>query len=127
MHDLVSITPFDLIGSDERGITAKFKLPRTQADFLFLTRKAQSVSGNTYHEGNNSGTNPKLFILASGTIKLTYRKVGTTSILEEVIAQPSLIQICPYVIHKIEVINDSILIECNSIEDIQKDRIKECV
>ena len=124
-RELVKIKKFDIVGTDERGLTAEFSLPRKQAEFVFITRKGKSVSGNTYHEGKNTATNPKMFILLEGDITLSYRKIGTTDKYSELIQAPAVIEICPYVTHKVEALCDFILLECNSIKDIQNDRIKE--
>ena len=128
MHNnLVKITPFDCIGEDQRGVTKKYSLPRNQSDFIYLTRKAGSISGNTYHLGKNSGTNPKVFVLLSGVIKFSYRKVGTDYVNIDTVESPALIEVLPMVTHKVEAISDIQILECNSIEDIQNDRVKEDV
>lgn len=127
MNDLILITKFDQIGNDERGCTASFKLPREQSEFVFLTRKANTVSGNTYHQGTCAGTNPKTFILLSGVVKISYRKVGEDTVFENIIDEPATVLVFPKVVHKIEVIEDAIFIECNSIADLQFDRVKELV
>ncbi|AHE67132.1 hypothetical protein [Legionella oakridgensis] len=123
--ELVRIKKFDVVGHDERGLTAEFSLPRKQAEFVFLTRKEKSVSGNTYHEGKNTATNPKVFVLLSGDITFSYRKIGTTEKYSEFIQAPAVIEVSPHVTHKVEALCDFILLECNSIKDIQNDRIRE--
>lgn len=127
MNDLISIINFNVLGSDDRGYTSEFQLPRAQSDFLFLMRNANSLSGNTYHEGKNPGTNPKIFLMLSGKIKISYRKVGFETVYEALVDQPSMIIVKPQVTHKVQVIENAFLIECNSITDIQSDRIKELV
>jgi hypothetical protein len=122
---LVQIRKFDVIGEDDRGLTAEFSLARKQSEFVFITRKGQSTSGNTYHEGKNIATSPKTFILLSGNITLSYRKIGTTDKYSELINAPAIIEICPYVTHKVDAHSDFILLECNSIQDIKYDRIRE--
>ena len=124
-RELVRIKKFDVVGTDERGLTAEFSLSRKQAEFVFITRKGKSVSGNTYHEGKNVATNPKMFILLSGDITLSYRKIGTAEKYSELIQAPAVIEISPYVTHKVEALCDFILLECNSIKDIQNDRIRD--
>lgn len=121
----VKIKKFDVIGEDERGLTAEFSIPRKQDEFIFITRKRNSTSGNTYHEGKSTATNPKIFILLLGDITLSYRKIGTINKYSELIQSPAVIEISPYVTHKIEAQNDFLLLECNSIKDIHNDRIKE--
>jgi hypothetical protein len=90
----------------------------------FLTRKAKTLSGNTYHQWTCAGTNPKTFILLSGVVKI---KVGEDTVFENIIDEPATILVFPKVVHKIEVIEDAIFIECNSIADPQFDRVKELV
>jgi hypothetical protein len=124
---LVKNTPFHLIGQDERGMTADFQLSRQQQDFIFLTRKAGSESGNTYHEGKNSGTTPKTFILLSGKILFSYRKVNTETVYQEEINAPAKIEVQPLVVHKVEALTEISMLECNSIADIQGDRVKQAV
>jgi hypothetical protein len=123
----VKIRHFDHIAEDERGITAAFKLIRQQAEFMFFTRKAGTLSGDTYHAGKNSGTNPKIFILVSGKISLSYRKVNTTNKFNVEVIAPALIEVAPYVVHNIIALADSIFLECNSIADLKSDKIKEIV
>jgi hypothetical protein len=123
--ELIRIKKFDVVGEDERGITAEFSLPRRQDEFILITRKAHSISGNAYHEGKNTTTNPKIFILLSGEITFSYRKIGATEKYSELVQAPAIIEISPYITHKIEAHSDFILLECNSIKDIQHDRIRE--
>jgi len=67
-------------------------------------RKAGSLSGNTYHTGKNLGTNPKLFLLVSGEIKLLYRTIGSNIVLSKLIDKPCIIEILPMTTHKVEAI-----------------------
>ena len=124
---LVNIKPFDILGNDLKGMTATFSLSRKQQDFIFLLRKAGSISGNTYHEGKNEGTNPKTFILAQGEIELNYRDIKQTNKNTVTVIAPSLIEISPNVTHSVVALTDIVIFECNSISDIQQDRIKEDV
>ena len=124
---LVKIKKFNLVGEDERGMTSAFSLPRKQDEFIFITRKAGTISGNTYHEGKNAATNPKVFLLLSGEIIFSYRKIGENETSVNTILAPAMIEIHPYFTHQVEVIKDVVMIECNSIADIQNDRIKEQV
>ncbi len=127
MNNLVKIKKFNVIGQDDRGMTANFNIPRQQNEFLFLTRKSESLSGNIYHEGKNVRTNPKTFVLLKGSIKLSYRKIGDKTVNTVMINNPAVIEIFPMVTHKVEAISDIIILECNSINDIQSDRKKEKV
>ena len=125
MTEMVKIRKFNVIGEDARGITAEFFLSRRQRDFVCINRKKGSISGNTYHEGKSPATRPKMFILLSGSIALSYREIGTNKKFSEEINTPAIIEILPRVTHKVEALTDFILLECNSIKDIQDDRIKE--
>ena len=122
---MVRIRKFNVVGEDARGLTAEFFLSRKQSDFVCINRKKGSVSGNTYHEGKSLATRPKMFILLSGSIMLSYRKIGTEQKFSEEINTPAIIEISPKVTHKVEAVTDFMLLECNSIKDIQGDRIKE--
>ena len=122
---LVQIRSFNVIGKDTRGLTAEFFLSRQQDKFVFVSRKEGSLSGNTYHEGKNPATKPKIFILLTGKIILSYRKIGTDQKYSQEIEAPTIIEISPQVTHKVEALNDFVLLECNSLKDIQNDRIKE--
>ncbi len=125
MDEIVQIRKFNAIGEDERGLTAEFSLPRKQNEFVYVSRKAGSLSGNTYHEGKSPATQPKMFILLTGKIVLSYRKIGTDKKYNKEIDAPAVIEISPHVTHKVEALNDFVLLECNSIKDIQNDRVRE--
>ena len=127
MRGIVRIFPFKEIGNDNRGVTSAFRLCRKQDDFIFITRKEGSISGNTYHEGVSLATNPKVFILLKGEIRLSYRKIGNNEVQETMVKEQSVIEIDPFVTHQIESITDIIILECNSIDDISNDRVKENV
>lgn len=124
---LIKTIPFAAIGQDQRGLTASFKLSRKQDDFIFITRKAGSISGNTYHKGVSAATNPKVFILLAGEIKFSYRKVGSQDICEQIIKSQNIIEVFPYIIHQVEALTDIIMLEANSITDIANDRQRENV
>lgn len=125
MEEIVQIRKFNVLGEDERGITAELFLSRKQSEFVYINRKMGSVSGNTYHEGKSQATKPKMFVLLSGSIVLSYRKIGTDKKFSEEIDAPAIIEVAPQVTHKVEALTDFILLECNSIRDIQDDRIRE--
>lgn len=126
-NNFITIAQFDEIGRDQRGVTAGFKLPRKQDDFIYITRNAGSLSGGTYHEGLNEGTNPKTFVLISGEIEFVYRVTTENERHSVNVQAPALIQVKPYVIHSVKAITDIIILECNSIADIQNDRFKEAL
>jgi hypothetical protein len=125
--NLVSIKSLNVFGKDARGITADFSLPRKQADFIFVQRNAGTVSGNAFHEGKNDGTNPKILFLVTGEIEFSYRESKKDVKYTEKVIGPSLIQVKPNVVHAVHALTDIIILDCNSLADIQQDRIKEDV
>lgn len=123
----VLVQEFDKIGEDERGGTYSFSLCRAQQDFILITRKVGTLSGNTYHEGNSIATSPKVFVLLKGCIEFSYRHINDDIKTVIQIDSPSLIEVKPRVTHSVRVIEDCIMLEANSIDDISGDRIKEIV
>ena len=126
-YNLVKIKQFTIIGEDERGLTAEFCLPRQQDNFIFITRKSGSLSGNTWHEGKTPATNPKIFILLTGNIKLSWRKIETAEKYQANVVAPATIEVSPGVTHNVEALSDCTIIECNSLGDILNDRHRENV
>lgn len=125
--EYVQIKKFKCIAEDPRGLTSEFSLPRLQEDFIYITRKKSSISGNSYHTGKNIATNPKTFILISGEINFSYRLVDTDNKYTEIISAPALIEVKPKVIHSVKALTDIVMLECNSLADIQQDVFKEAV
>jgi hypothetical protein len=125
--EYVRVKPFKHIGQDERGVTSEFSLSRQQQEFVYITRKKGTISGNSYHMGTNIATNPKTFILLSGEIELSYRYLNTNDEQNVRVSAPALIEIKPQTIHAIEAFTDIIILECNAIADIQQDVFKEMV
>jgi len=121
MTDHIQITPLHVVGEDQRGRTLDFSI-RESKDFILIERKAGALSGNSYHQGVSPRTNPKLFILLSGRIEFAYRHIEETTAHKRVIEQPSLIAVQPKVAHSVQALTDIIMLECNSIADIQNDR-----
>jgi hypothetical protein len=122
MTEKVRVEQFDILGEDERGKTARFSLPRQQADFIYLTRRAGSVSGNTYHLGKNPGTNPKVFVLLSGELAFSYRHIDEATHETITVSAPANIIVSPKVAHRVEAVTDIVILECNSIDNIRSDR-----
>ena len=126
MSEDIKITPLYLIGEDERGSTYTYSLINRK-DFVLISRKAGTVSGNTYHEGRASTINPKLFVLLSGQAEFSYRRVGENKHKTVLINKPSTIEVYPMVVHSVKAITDVVFLECNSIADIENDRYRELV
>lgn len=124
-QERVSFLTISEIGTDDRGETFGFHLCRSQQDFILLKRKAGSISGNSYHTGKNSATNPKVFVLLDGSIEFVYRYIHDEEKIVEFVSRPSIIEVQPYVVHSVHVVEDCIMLEANSLDDIIKDRIRE--
>jgi hypothetical protein len=117
----IKITKLNKLNKDERGNTFDFSIRETD-NFILCTRKKSSISGNTYHEGKSSKTNPKIFILISGSIDFSFRHIDSPKPQTVVIDYPSIIEVKPKITHSIKALTDIIMLECNSIADIQNDR-----
>ena len=122
----ISITPMNEIGRDNRGETFTYET-RSNSMHIFLSRKKGTISGNTYHTGKSANTSPKMFVLLSGEIILSYRHINSNFHNSVKVEKPSVITVEPYVTHSVEAVTEILMIECNSIEDIQGDRVIENV
>ncbi|OGT51104.1 MAG: hypothetical protein A3E84_04645 [Gammaproteobacteria bacterium RIFCSPHIGHO2_12_FULL_42_13] len=122
----ITVTPLHLVGQDDRGTTHDYSV-RENSDYILIMRKQGSISGNTYHKGKNKATNPKTFVLISGEVKLTFRHIDEKQYYTMCISEPSIIAVKPFVTHAMEAITNMIVLECNSIADIQDDRYRESV
>jgi hypothetical protein len=122
----IEVLPMNKIGQDDRGETYDYKT-RDNSDYIFIKRKEGSLSGNTYHEGKCVNTNPKIFVLLAGEVDLQYRHIKEKEHHIVSIKFPSVIKIKPYVTHAIKALTDILILECNSIKDIQEDRVREMV
>ncbi|CEK11469.1 hypothetical protein [Legionella hackeliae] len=125
--ELVEIREFKSIGDDERGVTQEFSIGKNQSEFLCITRKKDTISGNNYHLGIENSLSPKRFVLLTGCIELVYRQVDSHQKHSKVLKAPCIIAIKPKVIHAVKAITDILLLECNSLADIQKDNFKVLV
>lgn len=126
MDSNVHIQPLNLVGEDQRGKTYDYQL-LNRVDYIFLIRKAGSISGNAYHAGKVANTNPKTFVLLSGKIEFLYRHIDESEHHMVVLEQPCIITVKPKVTHAVRAITDMSMLEANSIEDLRLDRERELV
>jgi hypothetical protein len=117
---MITITPLDKIGIDERGYTFEYFHER-YGRHLLCFRKAGSVSGNHYHKGISLTKNPEIIILVHGSLMLHYRNVNETGIIEVPVEGPVKIEIQPYVWHKLVSITDCSFLELNSLSEHSAD------
>lgn len=123
---MIEIKPLHVVGQDDRGATYDYHLENRE-DYVLIQRAAGSISGNAYHLEKNKNTNPKTFILLSGEIELSYRHIEQQQHEVVHIQQPSMIMIQPYVTHAVRAVTDMVMLECNSIQDLQDNRIRKAV
>ncbi|WP_341664589.1 hypothetical protein [Vibrio sp.] len=123
---MITVKEFNSIGSDERGETKSFSV-KDYGQFVYLTRKKGSLCGNTYHKGVNQGTRLKTFVLLQGEVTVNYRHVDSSEVENIKVSAPSLIEVEPFIVHNIYVESDALILENNSITDIQEDVIREKV
>jgi hypothetical protein len=126
MQDGVIITPLHAVAKDERGSSYAYHL-KNRSDFVFLTRKAGSTSGNTYHKGKSAGTNPKTIVLLVGEMEFSYRHIDESACHVVKIEKPSIIEVSPRITHAVKAVTDIHFLECNSLAEIQRDRHRELV
>lgn len=117
---MVTITPLDKIGSDERGYTYEYFHER-YGRHLVCFRKAASVSGRHYHTGTSLTKNPEILILAHGTLTLNYRKVNSSELQTTLVEGPVKIEIQPYIWHELIALTDCCFIELNSLSEHEAD------
>lgn len=113
---MITITPLDKIGTDERGYTYEYFHER-YGRHLLCFRKAGSISGNHYHKGISLTKNPEIIILVHGSLMLHYSNVNDTEIIKTPIEGPVKIEIQPYVWHEFVSITDCSFLELNSLSE----------
>lgn len=95
--------------ADLRGPTWEWKLP----DNIQLTvckRKAGSASCH-YHKGFDKSKDPERMFLASGRLRIIFTRIGSKETYETIVEEGSTISIDPNIIHKVEVLEDAVIIE----------------
>lgn len=121
---MITITPLDKIGSDDRGYTYEYFHER-YGRHLICFRKAESVSGRHYHTGASLTKNPEIVILAHGTLMLNYRKVNSKELMNTLVEGPAKIEILPYVWHEMIALTDCAFIELNSLSEHEADTFND--
>lgn len=117
---MITITPLDKIGSDERGYTYEYFHER-YGRHLICFRKAESVSGRHYHKGLSLTKNPEIIILLHGKLMLNYRNVNDKGVIGMEVEGPVKIEIPTYVWHEFVSITDCVFLELNSLSEHEAD------
>lgn len=124
MSKKIEITTYKVIGQDERGTTAEIVLDRGGST-LSIFRKQGTVFGNHYHEGKEQTKNPEKFYLLHGKLKFEYKLVGEKEWSEVVVDVPSKIDIYPNIVHRVTALEDSYMLELNSLQEHIDDTLRE--
>ncbi|WP_118950999.1 hypothetical protein [Taibaiella helva] len=117
---MITITPLDPIGNDERGTTHEYFHER-MGRHLLCFRKAGTVSGRHYHKGISLSKNPEILILAHGNLHLNWRPVHQPKTETQWVEGPARIEIPPYIWHEVIAVTDCIFLELNSLSEHEAD------
>ncbi|HEU4555976.1 MAG TPA: hypothetical protein VFS25_24230 [Chitinophaga sp.] len=120
---MVTVTPLDLLGQDERGANYIWSSDRT-GEFMMCFRKAGSSSGQHYHEGKRAYKNPEILFLVSGQAALHWCPLGEKEIRVTHISAPAKVTVPVNIWHQLVAVTDCALIEMNSVEDVQQDSVR---
>ena len=113
---MVTITPLDKIGTDERGYTYEYFHER-YGRHLICFRKAGTVSGRHYHKGLSLTKDPEIIILASGTMTINWKNVNNPTMQSSFVEAPAKIEVPTYIWHELIAITDCAFIELNSLSE----------
>jgi len=119
----IKITKLKLIRKDQRGSSYAFST-RSTKDFLLVTRKKGTISGEHYHEGKSKQKDPETLILIKGKLKLHCKNIKTGEELKTVIEAPCKIEIGTFIWHKVVALSDITFLETNSMAQHKRDTIK---
>lgn len=120
----IKIAELKTVREDNRGKALEFSTRATK-DFLLISKKKGTVSGEHYHKGKVPQKKPEILILMRGQIELYCKNLKTKEEFREIIDKPSTIQIFPYIWHEVKALTDITFLELNSLEQHQKDTIKD--
>lgn len=120
---MVTVTPVQLFGQDERGENFSWHSDRT-GDFILCYRKAGSSSGQHYHSGKSDYKNPEILFLLNGTAEMHWCPLEGREITVTAIQSPARIEVPANIWHQLIAVTDCCFIELNSLEDVQKDSVR---
>jgi len=120
---MVTVTPLELLGQDERGANYIWSSDRT-GDFMMCFRKAGSSSGQHYHEGKSAYKNPEILFVMTGQAELHWCPLGEKEIRVTPITAPAKVVVAINIWHQLVAVTDCALIEMNSIADVQQDSVR---
>jgi dTDP-4-dehydrorhamnose 3,5-epimerase-like enzyme len=114
---MVTITPLQQIGLDERGGTYVFDTDGRHGQFMVTERKAGTVSGRHYHEGVSPNKNPEVLILTAGDIQLNWRNIKGEEQGSISVSAPAQIVVPAWVWHEVIALTDMVMLELNAAAD----------
>lgn len=121
---MITVTPLDKVGSDERGYTYEYFHER-YGRHLLCFRKAGSVSGRHYHKGLSLTKNPEVLLLAMGNINLNWREANSSHLQTVWIEGPARIEIPSYIWHELVAVTDCVFLELNSLSEHEADTFND--
>ena len=114
---MVTITPLEQIGLDERGGTYVFDTDGRHGQFMVTERKAGTASGRHYHEGVSPNKNPEVLILMTGDIQLNWRNIKGAEQGSISVSAPVRIVVPAWVWHEVIALSDMVMLELNAAAD----------
>jgi dTDP-4-dehydrorhamnose 3,5-epimerase-like enzyme len=119
----LKITKLTEIKNDERGASYEFSTHLTK-DFLFVSRKKGTISGEHYHEGKSKQKDPETLVLIKGEFILEAKDLKTGETLKTTVEAPRKLEIGTNVWHKVTALSDITFLETNSLAQHMKDTVQ---
>ena len=119
----VEIRKIESLSVDERGDITSWRVDHPES-ILVIRRKKGTVSGNHYHKGEDIAKNPEIFFVLKGKINLKLKNIKTGEEKEMIIDGLTELTIYPYIVHKLEALEDTVFIESQKEESSYKDVYK---
>jgi quercetin dioxygenase-like cupin family protein len=113
---MITITPLELAGQDERGGTYVFDTDRS-GQLIVAHRKAGSASGRHYHKGVSANKNPEKLILMKGEVEVNWKNMLGEQQGSARATGPALIVIPANLWHEVIALTDFVMLELNALKD----------
>jgi hypothetical protein len=121
---MITITPLDQLGMDERGGTYTFDTDRT-GPYMVTHRRAGSASGRHFHHGVSPKKNPEHLILMKGTVQVNWKNMRGPESGSVHVEAPARIVIPAWVWHEVIAETDFVMLELNGPEDGREDTYRD--
>lgn len=120
---MITVTPLQLLGQDDRGSNFSWLTDRT-GDFLLCYRHAGSSSGQHYHTGASANKNPEVMYLLNGQAELHWCTLDDITMHTVITTAPARIEVPANIWHQLIAVTDCTFIELNTVEDVRNDSIR---